>query len=302
MASIIYTIILIVVLLILIREKKDEESYFRVKIIGYFILGSFAFNLNQIPLPLGFVLYLLFFRPKVNGNVKHLAAIYGVLTFVLVHWILPFAIQEWENRPHSIEHEINSVYSMDFQNEFKLIKGKFNLENNELKLEDFEVDYVKDGSIKEFRWELLSHQNDRYIHYQINYDVDNKRYRVTKSQLDMWPQYDRLIGAGFFFENIKMLDIKDITQDKGKFPYYVIRSSGESVSYASDEAVDLHSLFVVENGEIHLIEQLPIEGYEITTFAMKKTEEQRNKQGNIIQESFEGTYTTGYLFKTNGVE
>jgi hypothetical protein len=304
MASIIYTIILIVIFLILIRKKNDEESYFPLKVIGYFILGSFALNLNQISLPLGFVLYLLFFRPKLNEHVKRIAAIYGVVAFVLVHWILPVAIQEWESRPHFIEHEIDSVYSMGFQSDFKLIKGKFKIENNELKLEDFEVDYVKDGSIKELNWQLLSHQNDRYTHYKINYDVDNKRYRVTKSQLDTWLQYDYLIDAGLFFENLKILDIKDIMQDKGEFPYYVIRSSGESVFHTIDESVDLHTLFVVENGEIHSInkEQLPIEGYEITTFAMKKTGEQRNKLGNITQESFEGIRTTGYLFNTNGVE
>lgn len=54
MASIVYTVILIVSFLFLVWRKDEAESYFPLKIIGYFIVSSFAFNFNQIPLPLGF--------------------------------------------------------------------------------------------------------------------------------------------------------------------------------------------------------------------------------------------------------
>lgn len=72
MASIVYTVILIVSFLFLVWKNDDKESYFPLKIIGYFILGSFAFNFNQISLPLGFVVYLIFFRPKLNVQVKRI--------------------------------------------------------------------------------------------------------------------------------------------------------------------------------------------------------------------------------------
>jgi hypothetical protein len=189
LASIVYTVILLVCFLFLLRKKDDIESYFPLRIIGYFVLGSFAFNFNQISFPLGFIAYLLFFRPKLNVHVKRIATVFGVLAFILIHWILPYAINEWESRPKFIEHELGSVYTMNFQDEFELIKQELNLENNSLRLENFEVDYVEDGRITELRWQLLEQNGNSYNLYQIRYDFSKSRYRVMYSKLDTWLQY-----------------------------------------------------------------------------------------------------------------
>ncbi|WML26206.1 hypothetical protein [Neobacillus sp. OS1-33] len=294
MASIVYTVILLVSFLFLVWKKDDTESYFPLKIIGYFVLGSFAFNFNQISLPLGFIAYLLFFRPKLNVHVKRIAAILGVLAFILIHWILPSAINEWESRPIFIEHELGSVYTMNFQNEYELIKQELNLENNSLRLEDFEVDYVEDGRITDLRWQLLVQNGNSYNLYQIQYDVSKSRYRVMYRQLDTWLQYNRLIDTDHFFEILNVLNIKDITHVKNDFSSYVIQSSGERVNYA----IENQTHFIVSNGKIQLldVEQLPVEAYYISTFAMEKTGEERDKKGNITQESFEGNEASDYLF------
>ncbi|PWW17076.1 hypothetical protein DFO73_1326 [Cytobacillus oceanisediminis] len=297
MAAIIYTVILIVSFLFLAWKKDEAESYFPLKIIGYFILGSFAFNFNQIPFPIGFIVYLLFFRPKLNVNVKRMASVFGVLAFILVHWILPFAIHEWESRPIFIEHELGSVYTMNFQDEYEQVKQELELENNNLRLEDFEVNYVKDGSITDLSWQLLGQNGNSYNLYQIRYDIVKSRYQVTNSQLDTWLQYNRLIEADHFFENLNVLDIKEITHAKGDFSSYVIQSTGERINYA----IKNRTHFFISNGEIQLLddEQLPVEGYYISTFAIKKTGEKRDDKGNITQESFEGTESSDYLFDIN---
>ena len=188
MASIVYTVILIVSFLFLVLKKGEAESYFPIKIIGYFILGSFAFNFNQIPLPLGFVVCLLFFRPTINVDVKRMASVFGVLAFILVYWILPFAIHEWESRPIFIEHELGSVYTMNYQDEYELIKQELKLENQNLRLEDFEVEYVKDGRITDLSWQLVGQNGNSYKLYQIRYEIGKSRYRVTNSQLEKWLQ------------------------------------------------------------------------------------------------------------------
>lgn len=297
MASIIYTVILIVSSLFLVWKKDEAESYFPLKIIGYFILGSFAFNFNQIPLPIGFIVYLFFFRPKLNVDVKRMASVIGVLAFILVHWILPFAIHEWESRPIVIEHELGSVYSMNFQDEYEQVKQELELENNNLRLEDFEVNYVKDGNITDLSWQLLEQNGNSYNLYQIRYDIAKSSYRVTNNQLDTWLQYNRLIEADHFFENLNVLDIKEITHAKGDFSSYVVQSTGEQINYAIENSTH----FFISNGEIQLLddEQLPVEGYYISTFAMKKTGEKRDDKGNITQESFEGTESSDYLFDIN---
>jgi len=275
----------------------EAESYFPLKVIGYFILGSFAFNFNQISLPLGFIVYLLFFRPTLNIDVKRMASVFGVLAFIVVHWILPFAIHEWQSRPIFIEHELGSVYKMNFQDEYKQVKQELKIENNNLRLEDFEVNYVKDGRITDLSWQLLEQNSNSYNLYQIRYDIGRSKYRVTESKLDSWIQYNRLIEADHFFENLNVLDIKDITYAKGNFSSYVIRSTGERINYA----IGNRTSYFISNREIQLLddEQLPVEGYNISTYAMKKMEEKRDDKGNITHESFEGTESTDYLFDVN---
>ncbi|MEW5550512.1 hypothetical protein ABGT24_00240 [Peribacillus frigoritolerans] len=294
MASIVYTVILIVSFLFLMWKNDDKESYFPLKIIGYFILGSFAFNFNQISLPLGFVVYLIFFRPKLNVRVKRIATVFGFLAFIFVHWTIPYAMDEWESRPIFIEHELGSIYTMNFQKEYELVKQE--LKNNSLRLEDFEVDYTEDGRITDLSWQLLGKKGNSYNLYQIRYDIDKNKYQVMNSQLETWPQYNRLIDAEHFFENLNVLDIKDITHAKGDFSSYVIQSTGERINYAVENRTH-----VISNGEIQLLddEQLPVEGYYISTFAMKKTGEERDDRGNITQESFEGTELSDYLFDVN---
>lgn len=297
MASIVYTVLLIASFLFLVRKNDGAESYFPLKIIGYFILGSFAFNFNQISLPLGFGVYLLFFRPKLNPQVKRIAAVFGVFAFIFVHWIIPYAVDEWKSRPLFIEHELGSVYTMNFQNEYELVKQELKLENNSLRLEDFEVDYTEDGRITDLTWQLLGQNGNSYNLYQIRYELGKSRYRVMYIRLDTWLQYNRLIDANHFFNNLNVLDIKDITHAKGDFASYVIQSTGERVNYA----VENRTHFFVSNGAIQLLddERLPVEGYSISTFAMKKTGEERDDQGNITQESFEGTEPSDYLFDVN---
>ncbi|WP_079505102.1 hypothetical protein [Mesobacillus jeotgali] len=143
MASGIYTILFIGSILFLARKKAEEEANFLSKIMGFFLLGAFNFTFNEVSLPLGFFVYILFFRPKLNADVKRLAAILGVLVFILTFWIFP----QWENRPKSIEHELGSVYTMDFSAEDERIRQELKLEDKNWKLEDLEVEYAKDGRI-----------------------------------------------------------------------------------------------------------------------------------------------------------
>jgi hypothetical protein len=294
MAAIIYNVILIVSFLFLLRKKADTEAYFPLKIIGYFFLGSFAFNLNQVSLPLGFILYLLFFRPKLNSHVKRMAAVLGVISFIIVYWIFPFGFNQWENRSIFIEHELGSVYTMDFQDEYELIKQELSLENDFLKLGDFKADYLEDGSIREISWQLVRQDDNSFYLYSIRYDSGRSRYQVTKNRTDTWLQYDRLTDADRFFENLDVLDIKELTKTKGSFSFYSIQSSGERVFYGEEDRTD----FFVSNGEIQLLDhdQLPIGGYIVSTFAMKKMEEEKDDQGRVIHESFESTESSNYLF------
>jgi di/tricarboxylate transporter len=62
------------VLVYLNKNRADEEEFLFIKLIGYYLLGAFRFNFNEFPLPAGFAVYLLFFRPTLNTETKKIAA------------------------------------------------------------------------------------------------------------------------------------------------------------------------------------------------------------------------------------
>jgi hypothetical protein len=300
LASFVYTGILIVSVLFLVRKRMDVETYFPLKIFGYFILGSFAFHMNEISLPLGFAVYLLLFHPKLNAQIKRKAAFLGFLSFILVHWLLPFAIDGWNSRAIHIDREIGSVYEANFQEEWELVRKDLKLDNVHLRLKDFQLEYAENGSLRDLNWELIGPIDNTFQIYYVRYNYENGWYSVTRNQVDNWLQYDQLIDTDVFFEHLNLLDIQKITMDKGHYPYYVIRSRGERVTYGDSK----DTLFMIDNGEIKEFykEQFPVDAYNITTFAMKKTGEQRDKQGNMVGESYEGTEVSDYLIQVHFVE
>ncbi|MEH6939852.1 hypothetical protein V7056_18700 [Bacillus sp. JJ664] len=302
MAFIFYLVIFLGIFLFLVWKKKkfDTESYFHLKIIGYFVLGSFSISFNQLTIPIGFLGFLFFFRPKLNAHAKRMSTYLGVIALILNHWILPYSINKWESRPIIIEHKLASVYTINLQDEYKLIKKELKLKNTSLMLEDYEVNYVKNGRITDLRWQLIEQNGNGFNLYHIQYDSRKNRYQVIKSPLDTWLQYSRLVDADRFFEILNVLNIKDTTHSKGEFSSYVIKTLGERVRYE----VKNQDLYIVSNEKIQLLddEQLPVEGFYISTFAMKKTSEERDKQGNITGESFEGTEISDYLFDVNIIE
>ena len=300
MALIIYLVIFIGSFLFLISKKNEIESYFHLKIIGYFLLGSFSVSFNHHTIPIGFLVFLLFFRPKLNAHVKRISTFMGVAALILTHWIYPFVIHKWEIRPIFIEHKLGSVYTISLQDEYELIKKELKLKNTSLLLEDFDCNYLKNGRITELRWDLIEKNGNGFNLYQIQYDFSNNNYRVVNSQLDTWLQYNRLMDANRFFEILNVLNIKDITHSKGEFPYYGIKTLGEKIHYE----VKSRELYIVSNEKIQILDEkkLPVEGYYISTYAMKKTNEERDDQGNITQESYEGTDTSDYLFDVNFIE
>ncbi|CAM3900231.1 hypothetical protein [Mesobacillus thioparans] len=296
----VYPILLLGSILFLARKKDDSEPYFLLKIIGYFMLGSFAFTVNDFSVPLGFLVYLLAFRPKLNLRAKRLAAYFGVIAFILTYWILPMVSNEWEGRPAYIESELGSVYNVNFQDENELITQKLESSGNSWRLEEFEVEYAKDGRIIGLRWQLLGQNDNHFDLYNIIYETDKKKYRVTHSQVDSWLQYDELVDAGRFFEVMKELDRKELTAAKASFPSYVIRSSGQREAYAVEDEDN----FILSDGIIQELtdDQLPVEGYSILTYGMEKTDEERDEQGTIIHESFQGADSAAYLFDVSEVE
>ncbi|MCG8498960.1 MAG: hypothetical protein MJB12_00940 [Firmicutes bacterium] len=63
--------------------KVDEEDMLGLKLVGYYLLGAFRLNLGALPIPLGFIIYLIAFRPTLNTNAKKYSAYLGIAAFIV---------------------------------------------------------------------------------------------------------------------------------------------------------------------------------------------------------------------------
>ncbi|WP_366922664.1 hypothetical protein MFMK1_003139 [Metallumcola ferriviriculae] len=81
--TVVFSILIIAALVYIYQQRENEEEYLVLKLIGYYFLGSFRFNINQLYFPLGFIIFLIVFKPNVNRKIKHWAAYLGLAAFLI---------------------------------------------------------------------------------------------------------------------------------------------------------------------------------------------------------------------------
>jgi hypothetical protein len=77
--SLISTVIVAIVLILIYQKRSSNEDFLGLKLLGYYLLGGFNFNL----IPVGFFVYLLLFHPRDNKIAKRNAAVFGLIFIVL---------------------------------------------------------------------------------------------------------------------------------------------------------------------------------------------------------------------------
>jgi hypothetical protein len=85
--SIISSVIAIVLLIVIYINREVEEAYLGIKLFGYYYIGAFNLNIN-ILIPLGIIICLFLFHPKINAKVKMYSAISGY-TFMILSYLFP---------------------------------------------------------------------------------------------------------------------------------------------------------------------------------------------------------------------
>jgi hypothetical protein len=76
-------IILVAVVLVLFYKNRDvDEHLLGLKLIGYYILGIFYFNVNGFVIPLGFIISL-FLKPEENKSIKRGASLIGLVMMIV---------------------------------------------------------------------------------------------------------------------------------------------------------------------------------------------------------------------------
>lgn len=256
---VIYILIPTIALLVIRKRNGVSEQNFILKWIGYYMLGALSFAFNEMVIPLGFLIYFLYLRPKSkeNGGLKGTAAMLG-LTFFFVQLASPTIEANVFQRPHEIQGEQENIYEFSFQEPWELVSKEFGISTSDVKLNRYKITYQKDGSISEMSFEIVRKDQDKFVHYDINYSSSNQTYIVSRHRTDSWLQYNRLIDVTYYFSKIDDFPFKSIT-NKYDYAQYKINGKGEKGSYSLKD----HPNYILNQNSLQKVSNsdLPIDGY-----------------------------------------
>lgn len=261
-------IVIIAFIFIYKRYKTDEEEFLILKLVGYYLLGSFKFNFNSLALPVGFIVYAAFFRPSTNKSVKKAIASLGLVVF-FCGILTPLIEKSYFERDRVISASSNNIYTIDLNADYNAIKEKLGIKDS-AKLEDFEADFVESGSINRMSYTFLTNDSKGFVLYRVDYNTYKNKYTIKPTKVNQWLQYNRLIGEEQFFYGLSHLDLRNAIP-KEEYPYYTVRCGGE---YSSWAAKDFNNYLITDKGFKQINNQeLPVEGYVFWVHGNKKTDE-----------------------------
>jgi hypothetical protein len=272
------------VVFIIFKIKDNEEPYYPLKVIGYYLLGAFRFSFNRTHIPLGYIVFLLILRdPQKNQRGKRYAATLGLIAFAAA-LIIPGISKLYYERTRYIEPVTADIYQFDFLSHWNAVAEALELDEYSIgsaRVENLNIDYKKDGAIERLTYEITWGENGQLRHASVDFNEAQKRIGVRAMKISQWLQYDRIISADRLFKKLNQINIKELTP-KEDFAYYGLSFYGEANFGVTNEEV-----FIIEDNRIVPFKgELPVKGYWIKTFGMEQTGEH----------SYSSTHGQNYLF------
>ncbi|MCA1056143.1 hypothetical protein LCM10_14175 [Rossellomorea aquimaris] len=221
----------IAVLIVLYRKSDKEEPYLVLKLVGYTVLGAAMLTVNGIQIPIGFVVFLLFFRTiGVNAWSKKRAAYAGFAVFLL-SVILSFAVREWDEWPRKVTLEHTNFYEGSLLEEWEKIKKELDVENEYgIKLTDFRMVISKEGEYERLDLSLVDESYPEVVHYTIRLSADGESLKVRRRKTDaeQWGQ-NSYTEAAFALTQFDLINKSML--DDGSMNYYELNSDGQRMGY-----------------------------------------------------------------------
>lgn len=254
-----FLIALSILIAIYFYSDRGENVIF-LKLLGYSLLGGFVFRLNEIPIPVGFIIFLLFFSPKANKAAKIRAACLGLALLFL----LPLASDWYFEQPVKVAASGSNLYSLDFNRDWEAIRGKIGT-LQQYKLNDFEVSYNPDGGIRRMYYSIIGHRANEYVWYQVKFLPEKQAYSITARKMDRnIYHYGSMLTPDSLFNVLEKLDMRSIV-DEENLAWYMLSCNGNYMSASANRPLQ----FLVEGDQITPIED-SVGGYYITLFGMKQ--------------------------------
>ena len=266
--GIVIMIVAIIGLVKIHKCKEEDEEYLVLKIIGFYILGSFSFNFNitefmYIFVPIGFFVYYIFMEHKERKNkvLKNKCAKWGliVLTISFVSNNLNGIMNHFEYR----DININSTGNIkDLSLEWKTIKSKCNIDDN-VPLDGARIIYNKDGKIEDLTYFLIDYNKNKS--YQVNFE--NENYHIVVNKYD---GYDYNFNSHYDTKTENFLKVVDHINDSHKMMDHN-EINYEKELEGSNEGYDLYSVNI-KNNKYKKIKEKDLQGPVVNFYAEGKND------------------------------
>ena len=264
-------VIMIVVIIGLVKIhkcKEEDEEYLVLKMIGFYLLGSFSFNFNiteftYIFVPIGFFVYYLFMEHKERKNkvLKNKCAKWGliILTISFVSNNLNGIMNHFEYRDININATGNIK---DLTLEWKTIKSKCNIDDN-VPLDGARIIYNKDGKIEDLTYFLIDYNKNKS--YQVNFE--NENYHIVVNKYD---GYDYNFNSHYGTKTENFLKVVDHISDSHKMMDHN-EINYEKELEGSNEGYDLYSVNI-KNNKYKKIKEKDLQGPVVNFYAEGKND------------------------------
>ena len=266
--GIVIMIVAIIGLVKIHKCKEEDEEYLVLKMIGFYLLGSFSFNFNiteftYIFVHIGFFVYYLFMEHKERKNkvLKNKCAKWGliILTISFVSNNLNGIMNHFEYR----DININSTGNIkDLSLEWQTIKSKCNIDDN-VPLDGARIIYNKDGKIEDVTYFLIDYNKNKS--YQVNFE--NENYHIVVNKYD---GYDYNFNSHYDTKTENFLKVVTQISDSHKMMDYN-EINYEKELEGSNEGYDLYSVNI-KNNKYKKIKEKDLQGPVVNFYAEGKND------------------------------
>ena len=266
--GIVIMIVAIIGLVKIHKCKEEDEEYLVLKMIGFYLLGSFSFNFNitefmYIFVPIGFFVYYIFMEHKERKNkvLKNKCAKWGliILTISFVSNNLNGIMNHFEYRDININATGNIK---DLTLEWKTIKSKCNIDDN-VPLDGARIIYNKDGKIEDLTYFLIDYNKNKS--YQVNFE--NENYHIVVNKYD---GYDYNFNSHYDTKTENFLKVVTQISDSHKMMDYN-EINYEKELEGSNEGYDLYSVNI-KNNKYKKIKEKDLQGPVVNFYAEGKND------------------------------
>lgn len=266
--GIVIMIVAIIGLVKIHKCKEEDEEYLVLKMIGFYLLGSFSFNFNitefmYIFVPIGFFVYYIFMEHKERKNkvLKNKCAKWGLIILTI-----SFVINNLNGIMNHFEYRdinINSTGNIkDLSLEWKTIKSKCNIDDN-VPLDGARIIYNKDGKIEDLTYFLIDYNKNKS--YQVNFE--NENYHIVVNKYD---GYDYNFNSHYGTKTENFLKVVDHISDSHKMMDYN-EINYEKELEGSNEGYDLYSVNI-KNNKYKKIKEKDLQGPVVNFYAEGKND------------------------------